>query len=413
MFSNVGSRAGRRRQRRVTDKVDGLAPVLPDDATKFLNGLGAWTTPAGTTTPDPGLQESRLSAVTSVAIPTSDQTSVTELFLTPYHGNRYTTYSGSGSLWNQYSLSTDLTIYCTTPSNTFSYSSGTATVTMTSGDTSQLVPGMFPTGTMGTDFSTFHILKITGSTTFTMSGNASNTRVSQSSTLQLAAGMYDVFLIDNSGTPALRFSNVWTSTSARADALGTQDGVDVNNANIVMGSGGITSITAKQGKLIGSIYVNSQGSTQDADSGRYIVNLYNPKPHNLVFRTSTNTTSSSTTFAQLSSVQLSAVSIKGDDQVAWHGQCPVQDQNVTEVGIVSIGSAPTTEATNAICSEEYSGVSGADIINCPTWLDEYLPVGLTTRYLIGRTATGSLVVAFYGREATGTTEMTLRVTVQA
>jgi hypothetical protein len=374
-----------------------------------------WVLPAGalisvtSTAADPGRLHGRLSAVTNTAIPSSDQTAVTTLYLTAYQGNKYTTYNGS--VWTEYSLGSDLTIGVTTASNNFSYTSGSPNVTMLTGDTTQLVPGMFPTGVMLTDFSGFGILKITGSTTFVMAGNSSNTRASQASTFQLVGScIYDIFLVDNSGSPQLRFGNKWTNLTTRADALGFQDGVDVNNANIVMGSGGITSIQAKQGKLIGCIYTTSNGQTQDAESGRYIVNLYNQKPHNLIYRTTTNTTTTSTTFVQISSVQISTVSIKGEDQVSWRGQCPIQNQNSTDVGVLSIGTGPTTEASNAISSEEYSGVGGADLIPGVTKLDEYLAAGVTTRYLIGRASLGT-TIAFYGQERGSAPQMMLRATV--
>lgn len=73
---------------------------------------------------------------------------------------------------------------------------------------------------------------------------------------------YDVFLYDNSGTLTLELSSAWTNDTTRADALTTQDGVQVK-------SGATTRL------YLGTFRTVSTTQTEDSAKKRFVWNLYN------------------------------------------------------------------------------------------------------------------------------------------
>lgn len=91
-----------------------------------------------------------------------------------------------------------------------------------------------------------------------------------------ASKPYDVFMYDNAGTVTAE-TLVWTSATARATALTTQDGVLVK-----------TGATTR--RYVGSFYCNSSGGqTDDTLSKRLLWNYYNrvPRPMRLLEATAT------------------------------------------------------------------------------------------------------------------------------
>lgn len=73
---------------------------------------------------------------------------------------------------------------------------------------------------------------------------------------------YDVFLYDNAGTLTLELSAAWTSDTARADALTTQDGVYVKSG-------------ATTRRYLGTIRTTSTTTTADSLKNRFVWNYYN------------------------------------------------------------------------------------------------------------------------------------------
>lgn len=81
---------------------------------------------------------------------------------------------------------------------------------------------------------------------------------------------YDVFLYDNAGTLTLELSAAWTTDTARADAIATQDGIKVKSG-------------ASDRRLIGTIRASGANVTEDSGGGvttqvggkRFVWNLYN------------------------------------------------------------------------------------------------------------------------------------------
>lgn len=75
---------------------------------------------------------------------------------------------------------------------------------------------------------------------------------------------YDVFVYDNSGTLTLE-SLVWTSDTARATALTTQDGVLVKSGDATR-------------RYLGTFYTTATGQTEDSYAKRDLWNYYNRTP---------------------------------------------------------------------------------------------------------------------------------------
>lgn len=100
---------------------------------------------------------------------------------------------------------------------------------------------------------------------------------------------YDVFLYDNSGTLTLELSAAWTTDTARADALTTQDGVHVKSG-------------ATTRRYLGTIRTTGTTTTEDSAGGtttnvggkRFVWNLYNRVARYLAVIDTTNTWSYNT-----------------------------------------------------------------------------------------------------------------------
>lgn len=82
---------------------------------------------------------------------------------------------------------------------------------------------------------------------------------------------YDIFLYDNAGTLTLELSAAWTSDTVRADALATQDGVDVKSG-------------AATRRWLGTLRAFAAAEVEDSCRKRFLWNAYHRVPRNL-FRT--------------------------------------------------------------------------------------------------------------------------------
>jgi hypothetical protein len=105
---------------------------------------------------------------------------------------------------------------------------------------------------------------------------------------------YDVFVYDNAGTLTLELSAAWTTDTARADALTTQDGVLVKSG-------------ATTRRYLGTIRTTGTTTTEDSIGGsttnvggkRFVWNYYNRVPRNLaVIDTTDNWTYATDTIRQ-------------------------------------------------------------------------------------------------------------------
>ena len=73
---------------------------------------------------------------------------------------------------------------------------------------------------------------------------------------------YDIFIYDNAGTLTLELSAAWTTDIARADALTTQDGVEVKSG-------------ATTRRYLGTIRTTATTTTEDSADKRLVWNQYN------------------------------------------------------------------------------------------------------------------------------------------
>jgi len=156
-----------------------------------------------------GLVNGRLTTESGVAMSTSDRTSQSTVYFTPFNGNQIALYDGTG--WSI---------------RTFTERS------------------------------------------LTLSGLTSGKN-------------YDVFIYDNAGTITLELSTAWTSDTARADALTTQDGVLVKSG-------------ATTRRYLGTLRTTSTTATEDSAAKRFLWNYYNGEERSLLKSISASYTYAST-----------------------------------------------------------------------------------------------------------------------
>jgi hypothetical protein len=230
----------------------------------------------------------RLTLTSGTPVTTSDVTAAQTLYYTPYIHDQIALYTGS---WAGVTFS-EKSLKLTDSSQTGRTTNASATLDQLT-DTSQLVRGMQISGTnipAGTTISS-----INSASSVTMSQNATGSGTGIAITFKLPPSKnYDVFGISSGGALKLQLGNSWTNDTTRADALGTQNGVQVNNAAI--NSGDSNSIPAKQGLYLGTIRTTAAaGQTEDSFGGssqsgghRYVWNLYNRVPRPLGVIDTTN-----------------------------------------------------------------------------------------------------------------------------
>lgn len=215
----------------------------------------------------------RLTALTATGVPTTDQTAVTVLYYTPGQtdwGGHDRISLFDGTRWNE-RIFAELSLKATDSAQTGTRISAAATLTGLT-DTSQLVRGMHCDGT-GMHASA-QIASIDSATSLTMTQNASSSGSSVVTFSLEASKLYDVFAIDSGGSAKLQFGGAWSSDTARADAIGLQDSIIMNNAAI--NAADSNTIAAKRGRLLGTIRTTTTiGQTEDSRSSRLIANVYN------------------------------------------------------------------------------------------------------------------------------------------
>jgi hypothetical protein len=196
----------------------------------------------------------RLTLETGVAVSTTDQTTKTVVYFTPYSGNRVSLYDGGA--WNRRIL-TEISIKLTDV-QTGTITNGATSVTGLS-DTTQLIVGMEVTGTGIAGGTT--IAAVPSSTSITLSANATDSGA-KSLTFKVATGKnLDIFCFDNSSTPKLEMA-VWTNDTTRATALTLQDGV-------------YSKTGATTRRYIGTVRTSAAGQCEDSLVKRFLWNYYN------------------------------------------------------------------------------------------------------------------------------------------
>jgi hypothetical protein len=346
----------------------------------------------------PDTMMGRLSYSSTLPVTTSDSTSQSTLYLTPlYTGDRYCTYTSS-SLWQEYSLSSALSLPLTQTFNVTT--NGTTTVTLVSGTTAQLVRGMsvsIPGATFVGNIST-----IPSSTTFTV-GTTIISHASTAGTVTLIGlTAYDVYLIDNSGSPALQFGNAWSTSTgasaARSDTIARVDGVYLNT--VAINSSDNNGIAANAGRYLGTVLTNGAGTGEDSAQNRWLWNLYNQTQRHVFYSDASNSihNNSTTTYAQVGSVQISYVVGFSTQSLIWYATCASYNSNQVGVYvIVAIGGSTTAKLTGSVTTFNIyaTGGQGAGI----PMATEYAPIGGQTRYLIFKSGTGTDTVGIDSTDA--------------
>jgi hypothetical protein len=200
--------------------------------------------------------DGRLTLTSATPVISTGVTAATTVYYTPYVGDRITLPKLAGWVRRVF---TEQSIKLT-DTQTGTTSNGTATITGLS-NTSQFVRGMKVTGTnVGTNAV---INSIDSATQVTVSVNSTGNGTN-SLTFKCPAGKnYDIIGVDVSSALKLRFSNAWTNDTTRADAITTQNGLDVNNAAI--NSADSNTIAAKQGLILGTVRTTgTDGQTECA-----------------------------------------------------------------------------------------------------------------------------------------------------
>lgn len=94
----------------------GFAPKAPNDASKFLDGTGAYSVPGGLVFN--GVVQGRLTLTSGTPVTSADVGGANTIFFTPYNGDTIALYNGT--TWNLYTF-TEITISLGTLSSGFNY----------------------------------------------------------------------------------------------------------------------------------------------------------------------------------------------------------------------------------------------------------------------------------------------------
>jgi hypothetical protein len=236
-----------------------------------------------------GVVQGRLTLTTATPVISTGVTAATVVYFTPWNGNSISLVTSA--VWATRTF-TEQSIKIT-DTQTGSTHSGNGIIDGLT-DTSKLVRGMKVSGTnVGVGAV---INSINSATQVTVSVNSTGS-ASNPITFKCPAGKnYDIFAVDVSSALALRFGNAWTNDTTRADAIGQQDGVDVNNA--VINSGDSNSIAAKCGVHLGTVRITgtdgetefsiSKDSTGGSSVKCFVSNRYNQSYFELLAYDSTN-----------------------------------------------------------------------------------------------------------------------------
>lgn len=114
--------------------------------------------------------------------------------------------------------------------------------------------------------------------------------------------IYDIYLFNSSGTLTLFRGAAWTNNTTRADALTTQNGVNVNSVDYSGSSGP----AAKCGLYLGTIYATGTNTTEDSVTNRVMVNQFNPVQRRLLLTPGYLNDGSSTTYTTSSTTWVTA-----------------------------------------------------------------------------------------------------------
>lgn len=225
-----------------------------------------------------------------------------------------------------------------------------------------------------------------------------------SASIPAPTGLYDVFVYNNSGSPAIAFSAAWSATGngtgangTRTDALATQDGVLVKS-----GSTGY--------RYVGTIY-SSSGTTSNTYGTRGVFNHYNKLQHRLYNQYSGAASWTYTTantwrgINGVSTVSLLIVTGVAENANTFMGSGAWVPADANNAGSIGIGYDVTTTSNSDISYISGYTASPARFGGMTTW-NFFMNIGLHTVYLVEMTvysAGSSASVTFYGTSGSQTT----------
>ena len=308
---------------------------------QVLTSNGASALPTFQTVPgsNPGPAQTRLTYTQGTPVTTSDVTAATSLYIEPLVGNIVWCYTSS---WSALSIpGSTYSIGLTQTATGVALSSGTKNVTVTS--TAQLVVGMQVTGTGVAGSST--IASINSATQITLN-NTPSTEASVTLTFKLPAStLYNVYLVNVSGTPQLRFG------AASGEAITTSVGGIYTNTSAVVSSA-YTLIAANNGTYLGTIYTSTTaGQGEDAVAARYLWNYYNRKLRYMsVTDGGVSFTYSSGAWQQwrtTNTYQLNFVVGVVEDIAVARSYCPLVQPSSSGTSITSVGVGLNSTTVNS------------------------------------------------------------------
>lgn len=199
---------------------------------------------------------------------------------------------------------------------------------------------------------------------------------------------YDVFVYDNAGTLTLELSAAWTNATTRADALTTQDGVQVK-------SGATTRL------WLGTIRASGANVVEDSQLKRYVWNAYN-KVERLLFVEETEASWTYTSTANWRQVR--GQTDNQVDVVVGDASSRIQLQSVALCTIPASGAGPSgigVDSTTAIattCVTSYTGRAATDNVAMLSVgrLVQYVPLGYHYFAWLESNTNASNTVTFFG-----------------
>ena len=175
-----------------------------------------------------------------------------------------------------------------------------------------------------------------------------------------SAKNYDIWLYNNSGTLTLQLSSAWTSDSARADAITTQDGIYVKSGDTTR-------------RYLGTIRTTSTTTTEDSLAKRYVwnANVENRVERPLYLLEGTSHTYTSTTYRywQNSSANIVSFVVGIIDKPVFLNGSFGSFASSASVGATNALSLNWTSGTPSATTSVVTQVNGGNFIlrGCSAW----------------------------------------------
>lgn len=272
----------------------------------------------------------------NVPVTTSDVTGNAVMYYTPYIHNILPLYDGTR--WHQVAFgetshSPSITSQTT---RTCNCTSGSQTLTLSSGTTTGLYEGQLLNGT---GLNSCYIMTIDSSTTLTMSVAAASTQTG--TTVTFFTSVFDVWAYINASFGVSLESTAWTTATSRATALSYQDGRLVKSTNSTR-------------LYLGTVRYVTSGGMVDSKQRRGLWNMYNRVPRSLqVYDSGTSWTYSTNAWRPTNNNKFDRVEVlnglsESSVSVQWMMLASNSTGATCAIGIAVDSSTPTTPYTASI-----------------------------------------------------------------